>query len=52
MIVPKSPRIVPGGASAGLVGPIRVRTIFQVSSGPSTTTTNDELRVMNATRSP
>ena len=28
----RSPRIVPGGASAGLVGPISVRTIFQVSA--------------------
>ena len=41
----------PGGASAGLVGPIKVRTMRQVSSGPSTTRTIDGERVMNRTRS-
>ena len=35
--MPRSPRIVPGAASRGLVAPIIVRTTFQVSSGPSTT---------------
>ena len=50
--VPRSPRIVPGGASAGFVGPIKVRTMRQVSSGPSTTSTIDGDRVMNRARSP
>ena len=36
--MPRSPRIVPGAASRGFVAPIIVRTTFQVSSGPSTTT--------------
>ena len=35
--VPRSPRIVPGAASRGLVAPIIVRTTFHVSSGPSST---------------
>ena len=33
----RSPRIVPGAASAGFVAPIIARTTCQVSSGPSTT---------------
>ena len=43
----RSPRIVPGGASAGLVGPMSVRTTFQVPSGPATTMTMAGLRQMN-----
>ena len=33
--MPKSPRMVPGADSRGLVAPISVRTTFHVSSGPS-----------------
>ncbi len=50
--VPRSPRIVPGGASAGFVGPIRVRTIDQTPGGPPTTITTAGERVMNSTSSP
>jgi hypothetical protein len=47
----RSPRMVPGAASAGLVAPIIVRTTFQVSPGPSTTASSAGERVMNDTRS-
>ena len=50
--MPRSPRIVPGDASAGLVPPISVRTTLQVSSGPSTTNSIAGPLVMKDTRSP
>jgi hypothetical protein len=50
--VPKSPRMVPGPASRGFVGPISVRTICHVSPGPSTTATTAGDRRMKATSSP
>ena len=49
MSIARSPRMVPGAASLGLVAPIRFRTTFQVSSGPSTTSTSEGPRVMKAT---
>ena len=51
-VLPRSPRIVPGGASAGFVAPIMVRTICQVSGGPSTTSSSEGDRVMKVTSSP
>src|SRR5207245_2409559 len=47
----KSPRIVPGGASRGFVGPISVRTT-DVASGPSATNASTGPDVMNESRSP
>lgn len=49
--MPKSPRIVPGAASDGLVTPINVRTTFQVSLGPSTTSNMAGPLVMKDTKS-
>ncbi len=50
--VPRSPRMVPGSASSGLVVPIIERTAFQVSPGPSSTNTRAGERPMNSTSSP
>ena len=46
----KSPRIVPGAESSGLVAPIIVRTV-ETAAGPSTTIATAGPEVMNSTSS-